>query len=400
MIALASVAVLVCGPAVLPASAQLAVPPPMPAYQYLSDQQLEQLLGPIALYPDPLLAIILPAATLPTQVVMADRYVSGGGDPNAIDQQPWDSSVQALARYPSVLSYMDNNLNWTIELGQAFLNQQQAVMDSVQRLRISAQNYGNLVSTPQAQVVYDNGQIEILPADPYIIYVPVYQPQYVYYQRGFGCGFGAAFSIGAWLDHDFDWHNHHVFEWDRNHPRPASWWHERPEQRTAWMARRGTEWRPENHRDHDAARRGDRGWVDQSHNRAPAPQDRPYSVVHMNTTTIQQHPMAQPRPMAEPRPMAHPRPAATRDSGAVHGAAPAPASRPNFNGAFGGNESSRDARDFSNRGHESTQTPRPGSVHSAPPVSRPAPSAPPVSHPAPSAPSGGGSHGGGSQPHH
>ena len=70
----------------------------MPAYQPLAYQQLDQLLGPIALYPDPLIALILPASTLPTQIVLADRYVSGGGDPNQIDQQPWDPSVQALAR--------------------------------------------------------------------------------------------------------------------------------------------------------------------------------------------------------------------------------------------------------------------------------------------------------------
>src|ERR1035441_10423431 len=84
--------------------------------------QLDQLLGPIALYPDPLIAEILPASTLPTQIVLADRYITGGGDPNQIGQQPWDASVQAVARYPSVLKWMDDNLNLTTELGQAFLN--------------------------------------------------------------------------------------------------------------------------------------------------------------------------------------------------------------------------------------------------------------------------------------
>src|SRR5271170_2467010 len=117
--------------------AQMTVPPPMPAYQFLAAAQLDQLLGPIALYPDPLIAQILPASTMPTQVVLADRYISGGGDPDQIDQQPWDPSVQALARYPSVLKWMDDNLNWTTELGQTFLNQQQDVMDSIQRLRAS-----------------------------------------------------------------------------------------------------------------------------------------------------------------------------------------------------------------------------------------------------------------------
>src|SRR5450631_4021238 len=113
--------------AALSVRAQTAVPPPMPAYQPLSDAQLDQLLGPIALYPDPLIAQILPASTLPTQIVLADRYVSGGGDPNQIDQQPWDASIKALARYPNVLQWMDQNLDWTTELGQAFLYQQQDV---------------------------------------------------------------------------------------------------------------------------------------------------------------------------------------------------------------------------------------------------------------------------------
>jgi hypothetical protein len=95
----------------------------MPAYQALSAAQLDQLLGPIALYPDPLIAEILPASTLPTQIVLADRYITGGGDPNQIGQQPWDASVQAVARYPSVLKWMDDNLNWTTQAGQVFLNQ-------------------------------------------------------------------------------------------------------------------------------------------------------------------------------------------------------------------------------------------------------------------------------------
>src|ERR1035438_5338557 len=123
--------------------AQVAVPPPMAAYQPLSAAQLDQLLGPIALYPDPLIAQILPASTLPTEIVLADRYVTSGGDPNQLDQQPWDSSVQALARYPNVLQWMDQNLDWTTELGQAFLNQQPDVMDAIQRLRWSAYNLGD-----------------------------------------------------------------------------------------------------------------------------------------------------------------------------------------------------------------------------------------------------------------
>src|SRR5580692_6456369 len=103
-------------------------------YQPLSGDQLDQLLGPIALYPDPLLAELLPASTFPTEIVMADRYLQGGGDPGQIENQPWDPSVQAMAHYPDVLKWMDDNLTWTTALGQAFANQQQDVMDSIQRL--------------------------------------------------------------------------------------------------------------------------------------------------------------------------------------------------------------------------------------------------------------------------
>src|SRR5262249_42873858 len=153
---------------------------------------------------------------------------SGGGDPNLIDQQPWDPSVQAVARYPTVLQWMDQNLDWTTDLGQAFLNQQQDVMDSIQRLRSDASNVGNLQSTAQQQVVNDDGQIEILPTDPNVVYLPDYQPDYVFYQSGFGLTFGTPFPIGIWLNHDFDWHNRHLIFWDHNHPRPPNWWHDRP----------------------------------------------------------------------------------------------------------------------------------------------------------------------------
>src|SRR5580692_6586332 len=157
------VLVLACGLVAVSLPAQTPTPPATADYQPLSGEQLDQLLGPIALYPDPLIAQILPASTLPTQIVLADRYVTGGGDPNQIDQQPWDASVQAVAHYPNVLKWMDDNLNWTTALGQAFLNQQQDVMDSVQRLRATAHNLGNLQSTPQQQVAEDDGTIDITP---------------------------------------------------------------------------------------------------------------------------------------------------------------------------------------------------------------------------------------------
>jgi hypothetical protein len=132
---------------------------------------------------------------LPAQIVLADRYVIGGGDPNQIGQQPWDASVQAMARYATVLKWMDDNLNWTTELGQAFLNQQPDVINSIQRLRASASKLGNLQSSPQQQVVADGGNIEIVPADPQVIYVPVYQPAQVYYDTAYGSPF-ITFGIG------------------------------------------------------------------------------------------------------------------------------------------------------------------------------------------------------------
>ena len=126
------IALLACAWSAVPGLAQTPVPPPAPEIQLRSGTELDQLLGPIALYPDPLIAQILPAATLPSEVVMADRYVSGGGDPNGIDQQPVGGhSIRAFARYPAVLKWMDDNLAWTTELGQAFPYQQQDVMDSI-----------------------------------------------------------------------------------------------------------------------------------------------------------------------------------------------------------------------------------------------------------------------------
>ncbi|MDB6038459.1 MAG: hypothetical protein JWM99_2300, partial [Verrucomicrobiales bacterium] len=109
--------------------AQIAVAPPAPVVALRSAPDLETMVGPIALYPDPLIAQILPAATLPAQIVMANRYVTGGFDLNQIDVQPWDQSVKAVARYPDVLRMMDSSLDWTTALGQAFLYQPQDVMN-------------------------------------------------------------------------------------------------------------------------------------------------------------------------------------------------------------------------------------------------------------------------------
>ncbi|MGO8837195.1 MAG: DUF3300 domain-containing protein [Limisphaerales bacterium] len=367
-----AVSLCVLAGAALSARAQTAVPPPMAAYQPLSYQQLDQLLGPIALYPDPLIAQILPASTVPTQIVLADRYISGGGDPNQLGQHAWDAavqdpSVQALARYPSVLKWMDDNLNWTEAVGQAFLNQQQDVMDSIQRLRHSALNVGNLQSTPQQQVIDDGGYIEIVPADPQVIYVPVYQPDQVYYQTCYGppfISFGIGFPIGLWLNFDFDWWHHHIIVWGHNNPRPPDWWHVQHHDRDTGHT---TVWHP--HNNYPVARganRGDRGYV------VP----RNPTVV----TTIGRSGSGTALPRQMPAAAARPAPAAVERFQSVN--------RPEATGAFIGIQSSRDTRTYSERGQQSMQT-----VTRSEPVSRPAP-----------APSygggGGGGHSSSPQPRH
>ena len=199
------------------------VPTPQPEALLRSSAELDQILGPIALYPDPLLAEILPATTWPADIVLANRYLEGGGDTNLIDQQPWHPSVQALARYPSVLQWLDQNLAWTRDLGMAFLHQPQAVMDSIQRLRAQALALGNLRSTPEVTVLPKGGIIRILPAEPEVLYVPVYEPEEVFVET---CDsscifFGAGCWMGAWLHHDFDWHHHHIVSCGNDHQHPA-----------------------------------------------------------------------------------------------------------------------------------------------------------------------------------
>src|ERR1700683_1318418 len=164
-----------------PAPAPAAQAPP---YTQQTPEQLQQLVAPIALYPDSLVAQILAASTFPEQVVEADRWVQAHPDlkgaelGKAVDQQPWDPSVKALVAFPSVLGNMDKNLSWTSSLGDAYYNQQQEVMGAVQVMRRRARAAGNLKSTPQ-QTVDTSGQdddIAIQPVNPSVVYVPAYNP--------------------------------------------------------------------------------------------------------------------------------------------------------------------------------------------------------------------------------
>jgi len=198
-------ALFVCG---FPLHAQIAsqpVPPPVqPDAQKLNAEELARLLAPIALYPDALIAIILPASTVPSDVVLGARYLKSGGDPGQIENQPWDESVQALARYPDVLAWMDESLEWTASLGEAFVEQPADVMNAIQALREQAKAAGNLGDTPQQKVVEEGSAIRIVPADPEVIYVPQYDPQVVYVYSSV-LTFGPGFFVGPWLCYDFDW---------------------------------------------------------------------------------------------------------------------------------------------------------------------------------------------------
>ncbi len=217
-----------------------------PPYAQQTPDQLQQLVAPIALYPDSLVAQILAAATFPEQVVEADRFVQNHPDlkgdalGQAVDQQPWDPSVKALTAFPSVLGNMDKNISWTSSLGDAYYNQQQDVMDAVQAMRKKAQQAGNLKSTPQQTVTDDTyGDVDIAPADPSVVYVPAYDPwlaygypvpvwpgwyeypgiwfggPYLSFGVGFGIGWYGGFGWG-WGHWGFDWrHRYPVFDHQR-----------------------------------------------------------------------------------------------------------------------------------------------------------------------------------------
>ena len=217
-----------------PASPQTPPGAPAPPYTQGTPEQLQQLVAPIALYPDSLVAQILAASTFPEQLVQADRWMQehqglqGDALGQAVDQQPWDASVKALTAFPSVLGNMDKNLAWTSSLGDAYYNQQQDVMDAVQVMRQRAQGAGDLKTTPQQIVTGQGSQIAIQPANPEVVYVPAYDPWTVYgdpimawpgwypypgiWYGGPYLSFGPGFGIGFFGGFGWGW-NHWGFNW-------------------------------------------------------------------------------------------------------------------------------------------------------------------------------------------
>jgi uncharacterized membrane protein YgcG len=163
-----------------------AQPSQAPPYTQQTPEQLQQLVAPIALYPDSLVAQVLAASTFPAEIVEADRWVQANPDlkgdalAQAVDQQSWDPSVKALCAFPTVLGNMDKNISWTSSLGDAYYNQEQNVMDAIQVMRQKAQQAGNLKDTPQQTVQTQGSDIVIQPAAPDVVYVPAYDPWLVY----------------------------------------------------------------------------------------------------------------------------------------------------------------------------------------------------------------------------
>ncbi|MGO9604568.1 MAG: DUF3300 domain-containing protein [Candidatus Binataceae bacterium] len=192
-------------PTVAPTPAPQAQASPGPAPGGATPQELQQLVSPIALYPDLLVAQILAASTYPTQIVEADRWVQSNKNlqgqqlADAVNQQPWDPSVKSLTQYPPILDNLNQNLSWTSALGQAYYNQPADVMAAIQTLRNMAQKAGTLKSTPQQTVTEEAAAqsgassssggmsappqqttIIIQPANPSVVYVPEYNPTTAY----------------------------------------------------------------------------------------------------------------------------------------------------------------------------------------------------------------------------
>jgi hypothetical protein len=200
-----------------------------------SPEALDQIVAPIALYPDSLIAQILAAAIYPTEIVEADRWMQQGSGLDeaafgeAVDQQAWDPSVKALTQFPSILANMDKNLAWTSALGEAYASQSQAVFDAIQAMRRRAEQAGTLTSTPQETVTTEGQTIVIQPANPDFVYVPEYDPWLVY---GLPVDTYPNWDPypGLFLDGPGDWFDLGIgigvfggFAWGWNHWRPD--WH-------------------------------------------------------------------------------------------------------------------------------------------------------------------------------
>ncbi len=245
--AIQTLALIVCVLTPIGANAQAPAPAAPPAANLLKPAELDQLVAPIALYPDPLLAEVLMASSYPLDVVEAERWLQNNKNLKddalkaAADKQDWDDSIKALVATPDVLDMMSQKLDWTQKLGDAVVAQQADVMDAIQRLRAKAQANNKLASTKEQNVTVSNAEgrrvIAIEPTDPNTVYVPYYDPGVVYGDWPYpdyppyywpapgyigagiiatGVAFGAGYALGRWASGgrywggNFNWNNNNI----------------------------------------------------------------------------------------------------------------------------------------------------------------------------------------------
>ena len=222
----------------------------------MSGTDLEELVGPIALYPDELLAIVLPASAYPLQIVEAARFLEAlEDDPSLQPDSAWDDSVVALLNYPEIIEHLNEDIDWTWRLGEAVVAQQTDIVAAIERFRDRAYAAGNLKSDPYQNVTREDGVIEISPVSDDVIYVPYYEPErvvvyqprpvYYYYPRaypvyyypyssayhfesGYFWGVTTAFTIGWLTDslhvYHHSYHGHPYYGWTYR----DRWWYRRP----------------------------------------------------------------------------------------------------------------------------------------------------------------------------
>lgn len=199
----------------------------------LSAEEIETLIAPVALYPDELISILLPASTFPLQIVQASRYLDKRkADESLKPDEDWDSSVLGLLNYPEVIEIMNEDLDWTWKLGEAVVNQQPDVMTSIQLFRGKADEAGNLESNEKTVVIKETQVIKIESASPEVIYVPSYNPTtvvvyqtapypwvystpYPYYYSP-AATFWTGMFVGAAISYGVHWHGHHHGHGDIN----------------------------------------------------------------------------------------------------------------------------------------------------------------------------------------
>ena len=320
------------------AQQQIALAPP----PLLSPPELDTLVARVALYPDPLLVQILTAATYPDQVPpaaqWANQYGNLHGDQLARAMQaaqlPWDPSVQSLIPLPPVLNTMAGDMSWTTTLGNQFLEQHDAVMDAVQRMRRRAYDYGYLRTNRAYRVVYTPGYVEIVPVGVGFYYVPTYDPLIVYAPPrpgffvagaiGFGLGFaiGAAFAPWGWGHARFGWGSHAVFvndrPWGRTWANRASYYHPYEARRFAGAPHGGFEGGPRGGFDRPGARAA--GRPEGIHAGGPRPGGAPHAAAA--------RPGGFDHPSGSPHAGGPQHAAAPHADGAHHAASPRPGGAP------------------------------------------------------------------------